>query len=73
MDLLVGGLLEQPQIGSVLGPTLTCLLAHQFHTLRQSDRYWHENDIPPASFNKGKGTTNYEDLFILMFINFITI
>ncbi|XP_046660849.1 chorion peroxidase isoform X2 [Homalodisca vitripennis] len=52
VDLLAAGILEQPQPGSVLGPILTCLLAHQFSTLRNSDRFWYENDIPPASFTK---------------------
>jgi hypothetical protein len=34
----------------VFGPTLTCLLAIQFSNLRNSDRFWYENDLPPSSF-----------------------
>lgn len=51
MDLIVGGLLEQPQLGAVFGPTLTCIFAHQFEKLRNSDRFWFENDIPPSSID----------------------
>jgi hypothetical protein len=54
IDLLVGGVLETPDYGVVLGPTFTCLLAEQFITVRNSDRFWYENDIPPSSFTRGK-------------------
>ncbi|XP_033611688.1 uncharacterized protein LOC111875414 [Cryptotermes secundus] len=50
IDLIVGGLMETPDYGVVLGPTFTCLLAEQFITVRNSDRFWYENDIPPSSF-----------------------
>ncbi|XP_054289704.1 uncharacterized protein LOC129004994 [Macrosteles quadrilineatus] len=56
VDLLAGGILEQPQQGSVLGPVLTCLMANQFRMLRDSDRYWYENDIPPASLTNDQLT-----------------
>lgn len=52
-DLLVGGLLEKPLRGSIFGPTFTCILARQFGNIRDSDRFWYENDLPPTSFNKG--------------------
>nr|CAD7432777.1 unnamed protein product [Timema monikensis] len=52
VDLLVGGSLETPVYGAVLGPTLVCVLAHQFAKVRNSDRFWYENDIPPSSFNR---------------------
>jgi hypothetical protein len=50
IDLIIGGLSESPALGTVFGPTLTCLLAIQFATLRISDRFWYENDLPPSSF-----------------------
>lgn len=50
IDLIVGGVMETPDYGVVLGPTFTCLLAEQFITVRNSDRFWYENDIPPSSF-----------------------
>lgn len=49
IDLLVGALSEKPALGTVFGPTLSCLLALQFANLRNSDRFWYENDIPPSS------------------------
>lgn len=49
VDLLTGSLSETPQPGSVFGPTLSCLLATQFASLRNSDRFWYENDLPPSS------------------------
>ncbi|XP_062547595.1 uncharacterized protein LOC134213069 [Armigeres subalbatus] len=51
IDLLVGGLMETATLGTVFGPTLTCLLAIQFTNLRNSDRFWYENDLPPSSLN----------------------
>ncbi|XP_022188065.2 peroxidase-like protein isoform X2 [Nilaparvata lugens] len=54
VDLLVGGMVERVLPGSLMGPTFTCILANQFTKLRESDRYWYENDIPPTSFSKGQ-------------------
>ncbi|XP_048519800.1 uncharacterized protein LOC109542192 [Dendroctonus ponderosae] len=51
VDLLVGLLLEAPIPGAVVGPTLNCLLKEQFILLKQSDRFWYENDLPPSSFS----------------------
>lgn len=51
IDLLIGGLSETATLGTVFGPTLTCLLAIQFANLRNSDRFWYENDLPPSSLN----------------------
>ncbi|XP_059616310.1 uncharacterized protein LOC132261488 [Phlebotomus argentipes] len=51
VDLLIGALSETPQPGSVFGPTLSCLLATQFASLRNSDRFWYENDLPPSSLS----------------------
>lgn len=49
IDLLVGALSENPAMGTVFGPTLSCLFSLQFANLRNSDRFWYENDIPPSS------------------------
>lgn len=51
VDLLVGGSLERPTEGAAMGPTFTCLLQKQFVKLRNSDRFWYENDLPPSSLN----------------------
>jgi len=54
MDLLSGGLLETPLKGAVFGPTFSCLLAHQFSLIKDSDRFWYENDFPPSTLSKGQ-------------------
>lgn len=51
VDLLAGALLEKPALGTVFGPTLSCLLSLQFANLRNSDRFWYENDLPPSSLS----------------------
>lgn len=50
VDLIVGALLEDPAVGSLFGPTITCMLTLQFEQLKKADRFWYENDIPPSSF-----------------------
>ena len=52
VDLFTGALAETPLKGAVVGPTLGCILAHQFALLRKSDRFWYENDVPPSSFTR---------------------
>ncbi|XP_057660218.1 uncharacterized protein LOC130896263 [Diorhabda carinulata] len=54
IDLIVGAILEEPLPGSLLGPTFNCLLKKQFQLLRESDRFWYENDLPPSSFTNNQ-------------------
>ncbi|KAJ8678537.1 hypothetical protein QAD02_014324, partial [Eretmocerus hayati] len=51
VDLLIGGILEVPMGGAAVGPTFACLLREQLQKLRNSDRFWYENDIPPSSLS----------------------
>lgn len=51
VDLVIGALMEKPVNGAIFGPTINCILAIQFEKMRNSDRFWYENDIPPSSLN----------------------
>nr|CAD7260308.1 unnamed protein product [Timema shepardi] len=50
VDLLVGGVLERHTDDSLLGPTLQCIIAEQFHRSRIGDRYFYENRNQPYPF-----------------------
>jgi len=44
IDLFVGGISEEPQEGSILGQTFTCLIARSFERFRLGDRFWYERN-----------------------------
>ncbi|CAL4059485.1 unnamed protein product, partial [Meganyctiphanes norvegica] len=52
VDIFSGVVSERPLDGALVGPTAACLLALQFKVLRQTDRHWYENDLPPSAFSK---------------------
>lgn len=56
IDLFVGGILEPPEFGSIVGKTFRDIIAEQFSRLRQGDRYFYEHNpnINPGYFTKGK-------------------
>lgn len=43
VDLYIGGNLEVPVVGSILGPTMHCLVREQFQRLRDGDRFFYTN------------------------------
>ena len=50
IDLFVGGILEIPLYGSILGPTFSCIFQAQFKNLRFGDRFWYERDDHQTGF-----------------------
>ncbi|XP_001603559.2 uncharacterized protein LOC100119851 [Nasonia vitripennis] len=51
IDLLVGATLETRVPGSLLGPTLQCLIGEQFYRSRVGDKYFYNNANFPHSFS----------------------
>ncbi|RZC33028.1 peroxidase, partial [Asbolus verrucosus] len=43
IDLYTGILSEKPMNGSILGPTLACLILDQFIRVKNGDRFWYES------------------------------
>ena len=47
IDLWIGGLAERPVRDGMVGPTFRAILADQFTRLRDGDRFWYRNALPP--------------------------
>lgn len=54
VDLLVGGLAERADGDSLLGPTLSCIIADQFMRTRRGDRYFYSNEEQPVPFSNAQ-------------------
>jgi hypothetical protein len=68
IDLVSGILVESPAEGTKMSPTLECILEYQFQRLRQSDRFWYENNDSTLRFTNGRSIIPQEhiDLVILL-------
>lgn len=51
IDLIIGGLLEKP-VDSLLGPTMSCIIADQFMRTKQGDRFFYTNTNQPKPFSE---------------------
>lgn len=54
VDLFIGGLIEKPIEGSLLGPTFQCLVGDQFRRLRLGDRFWYEETNQAGSLSSAQ-------------------
>ncbi|CAG5033888.1 unnamed protein product [Parnassius apollo] len=56
VDLWIGGLLEEPVEGGVVGATFAQMIADQFSRLKRGDRYFYENgpDTNPGAFTSSQ-------------------
>ncbi|XP_042870127.1 chorion peroxidase-like isoform X2 [Penaeus japonicus] len=52
IDLFPAGLGEKAVPDGLLGPTFTCIIAHQFAKLKRGDRFWYENRSQPKPFTE---------------------
>ena len=53
IDLYLAGLAETPVTNGLVGPTMSCLIAETFSTLKTSDRYYFELNGQRNSFTSG--------------------
>ncbi|XP_063374283.1 chorion peroxidase isoform X2 [Cydia amplana] len=56
IDLWIGGLLEEPVDGGIVGATFANIIADQFSRMKRGDRYFYEHgpDVNPGAFTPGQ-------------------
>ena len=52
IDVFIGGILEPPSGGSMLGPTFLCIIGDQFQRIRTGDRLWYEEEAAGFSLDQ---------------------
>ncbi|KAK6174266.1 hypothetical protein SNE40_017578 [Patella caerulea] len=52
IDVFVGGMVEQNEKGSVLGPLFNCILGQQFSDLKLGDSFWYETTDSRRGFTE---------------------
>ena len=57
VDLFVGGFLEYPKDGSIIGPTFKCILTDEFSGLKFTDRFFY--DLGECGEGDFKNTVRY--------------
>ncbi|KAG8272469.1 hypothetical protein J6590_040624 [Homalodisca vitripennis] len=50
VDLWSVGVTELPEMGSMVGPVFSCIIALTFRNVKRGDRFWYENSGWPSSF-----------------------
>lgn len=54
IDLIVGGLAEEPLPGGILGPTFSCIIQEQLIKTRKADKFFYDRRGKLSSFSTGK-------------------